>query len=54
MSMIAKIPGHEFNNYEINATQINQVRGEWGLGDKLDRLMAELKGSGLMRGKKFM
>jgi|GEM_PF-3144953 len=29
----------------INATQIKQVCGEWGLSDKLNRLIAELKGA---------
>ena len=49
--MIVEMLGQETNNYGINATEIKQVRGEWGLGDKLDRLIAEPKGSGLMSPK---
>jgi hypothetical protein len=51
MLMIGKMLGQETNNYGINATEIKQVRGEWGLGDKLDRLIAEPKGSGFMSSK---
>jgi len=51
MPMIVEIPGQEANNYRINATQTKQVCGEWGLGDKPDRLIAGLKASGLMSPK---
>lgn len=49
--MIVEMLGQEANNCGINATEIKQVRGEWGLGDKLDRSIAELKGSGLVSPK---
>ena len=49
--MIVEMLGQEANNYRINVTQIKQVRGEWGLSDKLDRLIAGLKGSGPMSPK---
>ena len=51
MPMIVEIPGQEVSNYRINVTQIKQVRGEWSLGDKPDRLIAGQKPSGLMRPK---
>ena len=43
--MIVEMRGQEAKNYKINATQIKQVCGEWGLSDKLNRLIAELKGA---------
>ena len=49
--MIVEIPGHEFNNYEINATQKKQLCGKRGFNDKIDCLITGLKGSGLMSPK---
>ena len=49
--MLVEMLGQEAKNYRINATQIKQVCAEWDLGDKLNRLIAELKGSGVMSPK---
>jgi hypothetical protein len=43
MLMIVEIPGQEANNYGINVNRIKQVRGEWSLDDKIDRLIAGLR-----------
>jgi len=49
--MIAEIPGHEFNNYEINATQTKQLCSKKGFNDKIDCLITALKAGGLMSPK---
>ena len=49
--MLVEMLGQEAKNYRINAPQVKQVCAEWGLGDELDRLIAELKGNGLMSPK---
>jgi len=46
--MTVEILGHEFNNYEVNATQKKQLCCKKGFNDNIDCLIIGLKGSGLM------
>lgn len=43
--------GEKAEGYRINAVQIKEICTELGLGDRVDALIAELKGSGLMSPK---
>ncbi|MBE9502442.1 MAG: hypothetical protein KAX23_00900 [Dehalococcoidia bacterium] len=43
--------GEEAKDYRINAVQIKQVCAELGMGDRVDALIASLKGSGVMSPK---
>jgi len=43
--------GQQANDYRITAVQIKEVCSELDLGDKVDVLIAELKGSGVMSPK---
>ena len=52
MSMIIKIPGREFNNYEINATQTKKLRSKKALMVRLiDCVITGPKGSVFMSPK---
>lgn len=43
--------GKQAKDYRINAAQIKEICSELGLGDKINALIAELKGSGVMSPK---
>jgi hypothetical protein len=43
--------GEEAEDYRIAAVQIKKTCSELGLGDRVDTLIAELKGSGVMSPK---
>ncbi len=45
---IVEIMGKKAESYRINAVQIREICTESGLGNKVDTLIAELKGSGVM------
>jgi len=43
--------GEESKDYKVNAIQIKKICRELDLGDRVDFLIAELKGSGVMTPK---
>lgn len=49
--MLVERLAEESQDYRINALQIKEVCSELGLGDRVDTLIAELKGSGVMSPK---
>lgn len=51
MLMVVEIPGHEFNSYEVNATQKKQLCCKKGFNDKIDCLITALKAGGRMSPK---
>jgi hypothetical protein len=48
---LVKELGQQAKNYKITAVQINAICSELGLGGRVDALIAELKGSGVMSPK---
>ena len=48
MSKVIERVSEEAKDYRVNALQIKQVCAEMGMGDRIDTLIAELKGSGVM------
>jgi hypothetical protein len=51
ISKLVEKMGEEAKDYKINAVQIKKICAEMGLGNKVDALIAELKGGGVMSPK---
>ena len=51
MPKVIERVGEEAKDYRVNAIQIKQVCAELGMADRVDALIAELKGSGVMSPK---
>ena len=51
MPTLVRLLGEQGKGYRVTAAQIKMVCSELGLGDRVDALIAELKGSGVMSPK---
>lgn len=51
MPMLVERVAEKSQDYRVNAVQIKEACSELGLGDRVDTLIAELKGSGVMSPK---